>query len=157
MEKINIYAIGYRDTTPNNTRVIDTTSRSIDGGKIFSPFFIGEVNFENGYAKNVENAYQFSKVWKEHLNEDGTIKKEYYKWRKEGFNNTKAIRYPMGKGNNAEFSLLGDTKMDYQEAKDKIYKKIYIEAFKNNKKAIAIIKERVCASSVFLKINLSVI
>jgi hypothetical protein len=143
MTKIDIYAIGYRDDVPDNTRVINTTSRSVDGGKIFSPFFIGDVNFENGYAKNVENAWQYSKVWKEHINEDGSIKDEYYKWREEGFNNSKAIRYPMGKGNDAEFSLLGEKRMGYQEAKDKIYKKIYIEAFKNNKKAVAIIKELV--------------
>ena len=76
--------------------VVNCTSRSKeDWSKELSPFFLGPCKVELGEAKNMENAWQYSKVYFEHLDEQGNPNKEYYEWAKEGFANPKAVRFPM--------------------------------------------------------------
>lgn len=140
MNNIEIYAISFKDIIPKNTKVINVTSSSKDGGSVLSPFFLGEVVNINGKAKNVENAWQFSKVYKKHLNPDNSIKREYFEWREKGFSDSFAHRYPMGKGAIPEFSLLGNERLDYQEAKDRMYTKMYVKALKESTQAKQFLK-----------------
>lgn len=130
-----VKVVSYREM--NNYDVkhkINTTSRSTDWGKGLSPFILGPVNTYGGMvANNVENAWQFSKVYSEHLHPDGTINfAEYIRWRNNGWRNRYAHRYPMGKGQKPAFALWkkpnGDyEQLDYIESRKKIYAPIYAQ------------------------------
>jgi hypothetical protein len=102
----------------NNTKpvVIDTTSGSGEYSGL-SPFVLPAPP-----AKNFENLWQFSKVYKKYIMPiDGFPDASYYKWRDAGYANTRAIRYPMGKGAIPEYSLWDGEKLDYIKARKKIY------------------------------------
>lgn len=122
----------YRDPKIPGSAVLNCTSRSDDFGQRFSPLLMGPCDFENGWAYNVENAWQYSKVYPEHIGEQGQILPEYFQWREQGFKNKQAIRYPMGKkGSKPLFSLLGGKRLDYILARKKIYLPLYQEQLNN--------------------------
>ena len=51
---------------------------------------MGPVELPDGsISKNVENAWQYSKVYREYLDDNGDPSKEYFIWAKEGFDNQK--------------------------------------------------------------------
>lgn len=84
-------------------KCIDVTSQSKTWAKRLSPFFIKagylyHLDEKALFAKNVENAWQFSKVYKEHLDKKGEPSYLYWKWAFEGWADNYAHRYPMGKG-----------------------------------------------------------
>lgn len=117
---------------------------------------------ENGYI--IENIWQFSKIYKSvpkvqipysrynkeiiwehpeqiHITDDGKITDEYWEWRKKGFNNQYAVRYPVGFNyrHSCMFSLLEINKntyleLDYIEARKNIYLPAYVEAVKKQPK-----------------------
>jgi len=90
---------------PRDALVINTTSRSQGWSRGLSPFFAGPVDLYGGYsARNVENAWQFSKVYKQHINEEGSPTEEYFEWAKRGWSDDWAHRYPMGKGAIPQYS-----------------------------------------------------
>lgn len=114
---------------------INTTSRSKTWGRAFSPFKMGPVVLYDDapayYAQNVENAWQFSKVYKEHLDEDGNINDEWWQWAKNGFECRGAVRYPKGKGAIPEFAYWDGERLSYTDARRKIYIPKYKEAMAN--------------------------
>lgn len=125
-----IYVCGPRDRprTPD-VFIINTTSRSDNWSRGLSPFFCGPCNLYDGYvSKNVENGWQNSKVHKEHVGTDGNPTKEYFEWAKNGWNDHIAHRYPMGKGRKPEYSWWDGKKLDYIEARKKIYVPLYSNA-----------------------------
>lgn len=97
-------------------RIIDVTSNS-GMYRELSPFVL-----EAPPAKRFENLWQFSKVYKKFIMPiDGYPDASYYKWRDWGFAETRAHRYPMGKGAIPEYSLWDGVKLGYIEARKKIY------------------------------------
>lgn len=109
--------------------VINTTSRSTTWSKGLSPFFLGPVKLYGNYvAKNVENAWQYSKVYPEHVNGDQSPLMSYYKWAINGWNKTWADRYPMGKVKKPLYSIWGNRKLDYIQARREIYAPLYSKA-----------------------------
>jgi len=108
-----------------------TTSGGVKG-KQFSPMLLGPVEVFQGSgvprlsAKNLENAWQFSKVYSEHDN-DGQPNKKWYAWREKGFNDDWAHRYPMGKGKIPLYSWIGKP-IDYIMARKLIYTVLYKKA-----------------------------
>ena len=63
-EQVIVASKRAREPTPEGYRRIDVTSRATDIFKTCSPFFVGPVFLYNGMtAKNVENAWQFAKVY----------------------------------------------------------------------------------------------
>jgi hypothetical protein len=104
-----IYVCGYSDEVPEESILINTTSRSDNWSKGLSPFFLGPCELYDGYtSKNVENAWQFSKVYSDHVDVNGKIRDdEYFEWALKGWNNKQAFRYPMGKGKLSLFSYWG--------------------------------------------------
>ena len=125
-----IVVVGMRDAVPNGSMVINTTSCSRDFGKGLSPFFLGPVSLWGGYkAKNVENAWQYSKVYYAHQDDNKDIMlTDWLKWAKEGWNKQYADRYPMGKGRVPAFSYWDGRKLSYIEARTKIYIPLYAKA-----------------------------
>ncbi len=99
---------------------IDVTSRAKGkwSGEL-SPFLLGPVKLYNNYiSQNVENGYQYSKVYPSHFMNNRVLP-EYFKWSKAGWSNKKAVRYPMSKGANPLFSLWGNKRLDYVLARKK--------------------------------------
>jgi len=121
MSKVFVY--GTKDISPHN--IINTTSRSNTWSRGLSPFFLSPVNIN---AYNIENVWQYSKVYKEHIDEDGNPNEDYFLWRKNGFDTRRAVRYPMGKGVIPEYSFWYGEKLNYIDARKKIYYPIYSES-----------------------------
>lgn len=108
---------------------VNTTSRSDNWGIGLSPFLNGPCPLYDGApcteAKNVENAWQYSKVYKNYVDYYGNPTEEYFKWAKIGFLTQKGIRYPMGKGAKPLYSFWNGEKLGYIEARKKIYIPVY--------------------------------
>lgn len=122
-----LYVESYRnkDNISDLAIVIDTTSRSDNWTKGLSPFLVdGGHLYDNYYAKNVENAYQASKVYKE-FDDNGKPKPEYFEWAQKIWNDSWAHRYPMGKGAIPLYSWWKGKALDYIEARKQIYIPIY--------------------------------
>lgn len=139
-----ITLIGYSECPSGESflpNFINTTSRSKTWSVGLSPFFLGPVELYDGsFAQNVENSWQFSKVYSKYLNEDKSIKKEFWKWRRDGFNQKKAIRYPMGKDAIPEFSFWNDKRLSYVEARREIYIPLYSKAVRDTE-AFSLLQE----------------
>lgn len=100
---------------PYNGQEIDTTSNS-GLFRWLSPFLLPA-----SPAKNLENLWQFSKVYPCHINSNGTVNMAWEEWRERGWQDTKAHRYPMGKGAIPLFSYWQGEHLDYIQARKKIY------------------------------------
>lgn len=106
---------------------VDTTASS-GVFRNLSPFVLGPVPTYGGrQSRNMENAWQFSKVYPKHA-QDGEPTAEYYRWRDQGWADRQPLRYPMGKGSVPEFSLWDGEKLGYVDARKRIYALTYAEA-----------------------------
>lgn len=110
--------------------IIDTTSHTRDDWQMgLSPFKLGPVPLYGGkMARNMENAWQFAKVYKEHLDSLGEPSYAYFDWANKGWANPQAVRYPMGRGMKPEFSLWDGRKLGYVDARKEIYFPLYRDA-----------------------------
>lgn len=119
-----------RSFNNKNRYVVNTTSRTDnDQERTLSPFYAGPVELYNNYvAKNVENAWQFSKVYKKHLTEKYEPSQDYWDWALKGWSDNRAHRYPMGKGSTPEYSYWDGERLDYIQGRKKIYVPLYAKA-----------------------------
>ncbi|HVI41273.1 MAG TPA: hypothetical protein VM577_11470 [Anaerovoracaceae bacterium] len=141
---MTVYILGKSDPAPEDAMVIDTTSRSRTWSRGLSPFFVGPVEICEGLESlNVENAWQFSKVYKRHTIGRYIVKGEYLEWAKAGFSDSFAHRYPMGRNAKPEFSvkikLLAEKpahsdmqQLNYIEARKELYIPFYSKAVKES-------------------------
>jgi len=117
---------------PENSIAINTTSRSDNWSKGLSPFYLGPVDLYDGYISyNVENAWQYSKVYYNHVDENDNPNEDYFNWAQKGWKRTVADRYPMGKGVKPLYSYWDGKKYSYTEARNKIYIPVYSNAVKD--------------------------
>lgn len=100
----------------------------------FSPFFLGPIelypNTDDGTmytAKNMENAWQFCKVYQQFTDTDGESPSEaYWTWAKNGWNDSKPHRFPLGrKAVKPLYSLWNGKRLNYIEARKTIYAPLY--------------------------------
>lgn len=127
-----IHVVNFHFQTPEEACVINTTSRSNNWSVGLSPFYLGPCELYDGYvAKNVENGWQYSKVYEYWLQEDGSVGERYFKWAQEGWNKVRADRYPMGRGVTPLYSYWDGEKLPYVEARKKVYIPLYSKAVKN--------------------------
>lgn len=125
-----VTVIGPRDQREPDA--INCTSRSINWSRELSPFFLGPCKLYGNYvSRNMENAWQYSKVYKIHTDEDGNPTQDYFDWAKIGWEKARADRYPMKKGVKPEYSFWDGNKLTYIEARKKIYIPLYSNAVKN--------------------------
>lgn len=123
-----IFVQNFYSKVPNNAIQINTTSRAKSWQKGLSPFYLGPVKLYNNFeSKNVENAWQFCKVYKKFIT-NNEITQEYFDWAIAGWNDTFAHRYPMGKNAIPEFSLWENERLGYIDARKKIYIPLYSSA-----------------------------
>ena len=126
---MEIRVCGPKDLIPEDAFVLNTTSGSKNYGKNLSPFYLGPVSLWGGYSSlNVENAWQFSKVYKEHLDDDMNPSKDWFEWAEKGWTSKWAYRYPMGKGKIPAYSYWNGEKLNYIESRKKVYCPLYYEA-----------------------------
>lgn len=79
-------------------------------------------------SNNVENGWQYSKVYAQHIDDCGNPSPAYFDWAKKGWNDIYAQRYPMGKGAIPEYSYWNGMKYTYIEARINIYIPLYAKA-----------------------------
>lgn len=119
---------------PRDKRVpgaINTTSHS-EWTRDLSPFLLGPCAMYDGLESlNMENAWQFSKVYADQVDIDHNPLPEWYKWRDKGIASKFAYRYPKGKGAIPLYSYWNGEKLSYIEARKLIYIPLYVNAVKN--------------------------
>jgi hypothetical protein len=116
---------GPRDKAPETACVVNVTTRSKGFGRGLSPFLLGPVEFNGNIAQNVENAWQYSKVYPQHVDAAGEPTPAYFRWAQQGFAKKWADRYPMGKGAKPLYSYWDGEGLDYIEARKRIYIPLY--------------------------------
>lgn len=126
-----IQVINQQFKTTDMMNVIDTTSRSTNWSKGLSPFYCGPVNLYGGYsAYNVENGWQYSKTYYNHVDANDNPTADYFQWADAGWRSIKANRYPMGKGAKPLYTFWDGDKLGYIEARQRVYIPLYSEAVK---------------------------
>jgi hypothetical protein len=126
--QVRVLQLGERPQT--GWYVVNTTSRaSTEWERSLSPFYLGPVTLYGGFTShNLENAWQHTKVYKQHTDSAGEPTDAYWEWATAGWLNPRAVRYPMGKGAKPEYSLWDGLKLDYVSARKQIYIPLYAEA-----------------------------
>lgn len=117
-------------TAAGGAFVVNCTSRSPDEwARGLSPFFCGPVDLYDGRtARNVENAWQYTKVYPVHARFN-VVTDAYWEWAQAGWAAPSAVRYPMGRGAKPLFSLwAGGAKFGYIDARKQIYCPLYAAA-----------------------------
>jgi hypothetical protein len=122
--------VGPRDAVSKNRTVINTTSKAKDSlWTQLSPFHLGPVKLWGEHKSlNMENAWQYSKVYKQHIRFPLAIEgvhKSWLKWAEIGWANPKAVRYPMGRGAKPEYSFWDGEAFGYVQARARIYIPLY--------------------------------
>ena len=111
--------------------VIITVSKSTSWSKGLSPFHLGPCELYDGkISLNMENAWQFSKVYPDCVEND-IITDKYWEWAEKGWADSKAHRYPAGKGAIPLFSYWDGERLSYVEARKKIYIPVYYRDVKD--------------------------
>ena len=124
-----IYILGPNDAPPSGILTIDTTSKSGTYGRQLSPFLLGPVVlYDNHTSVTMENAWQYSKVYDIHTDDENNPSSEYWKWATAGWSSYRAKRYPMGKGVTPLYSYWDGERLGYIEARKKIYIPLYVQA-----------------------------
>lgn len=123
-----IYVLSMRDEAPKGVVVVNTTSRGGEWAGL-SPFLIGPCRLPDGrISLTMENAWQYSKVYPQHIREDGEPNADWWTWSYEGFSNPRAVRYPMGKGAVPVYSYFRGERLGYIEARRRLYAPLYTRA-----------------------------
>ena len=109
---------------------IDVTSHSESPYVDLSPFYLGPCNLYWGLSsKNVENAWQYSKVYPEHIlgtaQDEQVITDAWFSWALQGFQRQRADRYPKGKGAVPKFTYWAGRTLGYVEARKIVYAPLY--------------------------------
>lgn len=132
MKMSRIITISYNEPCPVGYLEINCTSRSTTKYRALSPFLRCDLDLYDGLvAKNVENAWQFSKVYREHET-NGMPNDKWIRWRNNGFSSEHAYRYPMGKDARPLYTYYNGMKHSYVEARKEVYFPLYIESMRNN-------------------------
>ena len=105
----------FEKNLPTEATVIDTTS-NVGQFRELSPFILPAPP-----AQNLENLWQFSKVYSSQVNGAGDPSTDWFEWRQQGWQDTKAHRYPMGKGSIPLYSYWWGERLDYIRARKRIY------------------------------------
>ena len=87
---------------------------------------VGPVYANGIKCANVENAWQFSKVYHEFVDEYDNPTTKYFTWRDKGYKSNRAERYPMGRGRIPLYSYWNGNKIDYIQSRKEIYIPLYV-------------------------------
>lgn len=114
-----------------NGLYVNCTSTGDDGEKQLSPFCLGPCDLYGGYtAKKLENAWQYSKLYPQHIGDDGNPTAEYFAWAKRGWSSWKGERYPCGKNIGSKLHWWDGKCLGRVEARKRIYVPLYVQQVK---------------------------
>ncbi len=128
---VQVRVCGPRDRPPQSdgATIINTCSNARTWSVGLSPFVLGPVKLYSGLsARNVENAWQYSKVYEEHVGPDGNPSPAYFVWARRGWDAARGRRYPMGKGRKPLYAWWDGERLDYVTARKRIYCPLYAAA-----------------------------
>lgn len=125
--KIWVLPIHTKDK-PDNCIVVNTTTRSNNWSRGLSPMLSGMIFSDNGIARNMENFWQYAKVYKHQVDDNNNPTDEYFDWKNKGYNKNRAERYPAGKGAIPLYTWYCGERLGYIEARKKLYLPYYAEA-----------------------------
>jgi len=113
---------------------VNTTLKSGEWSKL-SPFILGPCRLPDGrVSETMENAWQYSKVYKKHWNTAfGAPTIAWVEWSDGGFESEVANRYPMGKGAKPVGAWWKKQLLGYIEARKKIYVPLYRNTVRKTK------------------------
>jgi hypothetical protein len=122
----------YTKVLGTNGLVVNTTSKANgDWQRDLSPFHVGPCPLYDGKVSlNMENAWQFAKVYAQHADQNGDPTPAYWVWAEKGWGDQFAHRYPMGRGAVPKYSWWEGNKLGYIDARKQIYAPLYAEAVK---------------------------
>lgn len=150
---IKVISLFEKQTDPNGIYINTTSKSESDWQRDLSPFHLGPCELYDGYiALRMENAWQYSKVYKEYTDENGNPTPAYYDWAELGWKNPRPVRYPLGKGLKPLYSVWGNPfikKYPYVEARKKIYIPLYSKAVTKTKgfEHLTEIYEEICVNN----------
>lgn len=144
-----VRVISMRDATPEGFERIDCTSRNPALRDQLSPFYLGPVDCYWGLkAENMENAWQYAKLYPAHADEGGNPTSAYFEWRDGGWAKARADRRPMGRALPLCSLWVVDgleVRLDYIEARKNIYIPLYKRAVMTGSTVIADLRGRLHA------------
>jgi hypothetical protein len=124
-----ITVLGMRTKAPEGAFNVDTTSRSRNWSRGLSPFFLGPVKLWGPHeARCVENAWQYSKVYPQHVGPDGEPNGAWWDWSRGGWDLDRPMRHPMGRGKKPLYAHWDGRHLDYVPARKTIYLPLYRDA-----------------------------
>lgn len=122
---MTVYVTGPRDKHTNRPAgtVVNTTSCA-GWSSDLSPFKLGPCRLYEGaaaeFSQTMENLWQYAKVYAQHAR-DGEPTEQHFIWAVDGWNNSRAERYPMGRGAKPLYALWRGEKLGYIDARKRIY------------------------------------
>lgn len=127
---IRIVGLKERNSVKPHELLVDTTSKSASAWTTdLSPFHLGPCPLYDGLvSKTMENAWQYAKVYADHVGVDGAPNAAYWAWAREGWGRDQAVRYPRGKGARPEYSWWAGQRLDYVQARQQVYWPLYRDA-----------------------------
>lgn len=110
-------------------------------GRIFENVW----QFAKVYSRVPSSVQRYSRwdktiIWEhpteDHVDEKGNLTPEYWVWREKGMDNEYAVRYPVGRYHRKHclYALWNDEKLDYVQAREKLYAPEYIRLVKKQPK-----------------------
>lgn len=128
-QRPRVIVLGMQDEAPAEAIVVNVTSRTKEPwSKGLSPFFLGPARLWDGTtAANMENAWQFAKVYPEHTGPDKAPTEAYFTWARAGWSDATPRRFPMGPGAIPSYSHWGGEQLTYVAARMAIYAPLYAE------------------------------
>jgi hypothetical protein len=134
--EVRVAAMRQRIDPSDDKLIINACSNGSGWEKDLSPFIIGPCQLyevtprDFGFftSRNMENAWQYSKLYAVHADKDGNPTEAHWQWAIEGWNNPRAVRYPMGRGAKPLCSLWDGKKYGYVDARRVIYGPLYRDA-----------------------------
>eukprot|EP01089_Gocevia_fonbrunei_P012171 TRINITY_DN2803_c0_g1_i2.p1 TRINITY_DN2803_c0_g1~~TRINITY_DN2803_c0_g1_i2.p1 ORF type:complete len:192 (-),score=36.51 TRINITY_DN2803_c0_g1_i2:161-736(-) len=129
-QKCILYLVTPSEKRNPSIPFVNTTSQSKEEWQRgLSPFFLGPISLYSNYtSKNMENAWQYAKVYEDHTDPTtGDPTPAYYTWAKQGWENPKPVRFPNGRGAIPEYSYWDDKKYGYIAARIAIYCPLYAQ------------------------------
>lgn len=125
-----VRVLSARARRPTSGLLVNTTSRSPEPwSRALSPFHLGPVALWGGLsAWNVENAWQYSKVYPDQVGSDGWPIRAWSEWAVAGWGKQEAVRYPRGRGAKPLYSYWEGRALGYIQARKEIYVPLYARA-----------------------------
>lgn len=145
-----VFVCGPKDPAPKDAFVINTTSRATNWARGLSPFVVGPIMMPDGVSRNMENAWQYSKLYAQHATPSGDPTEAYWEWRRQGWQERRAHRYPMGKEAKPICSLWQGKKLSYTEAREHIYVPLYAHNVQGTAAFNQLRKEALGSSEIWL-------